>query len=42
MSRPQAINVEVKLMKELQHPNIIGFGESFVDKQNFYTIVMGE
>lgn len=31
---------EVLLLKELKHPNIVSYKDSFLDKENFYNIVM--
>jgi non-specific serine/threonine protein kinase/NIMA (never in mitosis gene a)-related kinase len=34
------IENEVKLLKELRHPNIVSYKDSFLDKDNYYNIVM--
>ena len=34
------IENEVLLLKELKHPNIVSYKDSFLDKENYYNIVM--
>ena len=34
------IENEVKLLKQLRHPNIVSYKDSFLDKDNYYNIVM--
>ena len=36
----QNIENEVLLLKELKHPNIVSYKDSFLDKDNYYNIVM--
>lgn len=35
----KSIDNEVRLLKELKHPNIISYKDSFVDKDNYFNIV---
>ena len=36
----KSIENEVNIMKELKHPNIVSYKESFLDKDNYYNLVM--
>ena len=35
----KSINKEVSILKELNHPNILSFKDSFIDEDNYYNIV---
>lgn len=34
------IENEVKLLKDLKHPNIVSYKDSFIDRENYFNIVM--
>ena len=36
----EATELEVELLQKLRHTNIVSYKESFIDKDNFFNIVM--
>ena len=35
----KSINKEVSILRELNHPNILSYKDSFIDQENYYNIV---